>query len=391
MIPLFKVFMSPSARDEAGKVLECGFIGQGPKVDEFESMLKNYFLKENVLTLNSGTSALHLAIHLLKRPAYNRNPFDGMGFSEHSWNGLEHGDEMLTTALTCTASNFPAVSNGLNIKWVDIDPTTLNMDLDDLARKITPRTKIIMVVHWGGYPNDLDSIKEIQAKAREANGFAPVVIEDCAHAFGSSYKGSPIGTHGNIAAFSLQAIKHITSIDGGLLIFPHRELYNRAKLLRWYGIDREDNRPDFRCEKDIVEAGFKFHMNDVCAAVGIENLKYAAEIIETHKGNARYYDENLSNIPGVTLLKRHPGFDSSFWIYSLLVERRDEFMRYMKENGVSTSQVHERNDRHTAMRPYLSQLPTLDKTIGKVVSIPVHWDVKPDQRQYIAELIKKGW
>lgn len=390
-IPLFKVFMSPKAGEEVNKILYSGYIGQGKVVDQFENRLIDYFFKEHILTLNSGTSALHLALHLLKRPTNHSIPFDGIGSVEHTWPGLQEGDEILTTPLTCTASNFPAVLNGLRIKWVDIDPETLNMDLDDLERKVTSKTKVIMVVHWGGYPNDLDRIKRIQAKAKEINGFAPVVIEDCAHSFGSKYKGNFLGCHGNISAFSLQAIKHVTSIDGGFLIMPHKELYERAKLLRWYGIDRNDNREDFRCEKDIKEAGFKFHMNDVCATVGIENLKYADEILSKHRNNANYYDDNLKNISGVKLLKREEGYDSAFWIYSMLVERKRDFIRYMKENKVAVSQVHERNDKHSCMYEYRRILPNLDNTIGDVISIPVHWGVSNEDRQYIVELIKKGW
>jgi dTDP-4-amino-4,6-dideoxygalactose transaminase len=376
-IPLFKVFMAETAATEVAKVLNSGYIGQGPKVDEFERELRDYFNLDYVLTTNSATSAEHLAIHMLKS-------------KREGWPGLEPGDEVLSTALTCTASNWPSLANGLKIKWVDIDQTTLNMDLDDLERKITSKTKVIMLVHWGGYPNDLDRVRKIQEKCKEIHGFKPVVIEDCAHSIGSKYKGRPIGTHGNICTFSFQAIKHITSIDGGLLVVPHKDLFNRGKLLRWYGIDREGDRKDFRCEADVVEWGFKFHMNDVSATVGIENLKHADHIIGTHKSNAEFYDNNLKTT-GLTLLDREEGFESAFWIYSMLVEDRIGFMRKMKEHGITVSQVHERNDKHTCTRDYVSPLPTLDKTISKVVSIPVGWWVTPEERQYIVDCINKGW
>jgi dTDP-4-amino-4,6-dideoxygalactose transaminase len=265
------------------------------------------------------------------------------------------------------------------------------MDLDDLERKITPKTKAIMLVHWGGYPNDLTRIKEIQNNAYQLYGFRPAVIEDGAHSFGSKYRGKHLGNHGNIVMYSMQAIKHITSIDGGILTLPHQELYKRAKLQRWYGIDRDSNRKDFRCEADIEEWGFKFHMNDVCATVGIENLKHADDLIKKHQENAAYYDKTLKNIPGVTLLKRHTDRESAFWIYSMLVENRDGFYDYMKKCGIVVSQVHERNDKHTCVKDYKSALPNLDRTIGKVVSIPVGWWVTKEEREYIANCIKKGW
>jgi dTDP-4-amino-4,6-dideoxygalactose transaminase len=390
-IQLFKVFMSPTAADEVGKVLNSGYIGQGPKVDELEKQLQNYLDFDHVVTLNSGTSALHLALHLLKKPSENTKTFEGVAYWNEKWPGIQDGDEVLATALTCTASNFPILANNLKIKWVDIDPTTLNMDLDDLERKITPTTKAIMLVHWGGYPNDLDRVKQIQQKALSMYGFKPAVIEDGAHSFGSKYKGKYLGNHGNMVMYSFQAIKHITAIDGGILTLPHQELYNRSKLLRWYGIDRDSNRKDFRCEADIEEWGYKFHMNDVCATVGIENLKHANNIVKKHQENAVYYDKHLQNTPGVTLLKREEGHESAFWIYSMLVENRDGFYKHMKECNIVVSQVHERNDKHSCVREFKSALPTLDKTIGKVVSIPVGWWVTPEEREYIVECIKKGW
>jgi dTDP-4-amino-4,6-dideoxygalactose transaminase len=390
-IQLFKVFMAPTAAEKVSGVLNSGFIGQGPKVDEFESDLKSHLLCSNLITVNSGTSALHLALHLLKKPKKVTKNFDGVTFWDEMWPGLEEGDEVLATPLTCTASNFPILANGLKIKWVDVDPTTLNMDLDDLERKITPKTKAIMLVHWGGYPNDLNRIKQIQEKSKQLYGFKPAVIEDGAHSFGSKFNNKYLGNHGNIVMYSLQAIKHITAIDGGILTLPNTDLYDRAKLLRWYGIDRESERKDFRCEQDIPEWGFKFHMNDVCATVGIENLKHFDDIVGKHKDNAHYYDEHLKDTNQVTLLKRHSNRESAFWIYSLLVENREGFMKHMADNGISVSQVHERNDKHTCVQEFKSNLPTLEKIIGKIVSIPVGWWVTEEQREYIVKTIKKGW
>jgi dTDP-4-amino-4,6-dideoxygalactose transaminase len=180
-------------------------------------------------------------------------------------------------------------------------------------------------------------------------------------------------------------------VDGGILILPNQELYDRAQLLRWYGIDRNSNRKDFRCEADIPEWGFKFHMNDINATIGSCNLKYAADIIGKHQANAAYYDNALQNTPGVTTLTRHSGHESAFWIYSMLVENRDGFYNKMKEAGIMVSQVHERNDKHSCVADYKIPLPVLDATIGKVVSIPVGWWVTPEEREYIVETIKQGW
>ena len=391
LIPLFKVFMSDEAPKEVSKVLMSGFIGQGPKVEEFEGELKDVFKNDYVVSTNAGTSAEHLAFHLLKKPAENKKIHFGVAMTEHHWPGIDDGDEVLCTALTCTATNWPVLANNLKIKWVDTDIKTMNMDLDDLARKITHKTKVIYLVHWGGYPVDLDKVKEIQNTAYKNFGFKPVVIEDCAHAFGSKFKGQPIGSHGNICTFSFQAIKSLTTIDGGALLVPYQQLYRRAKLLRWYGIDRESNRKDFRCEDDIPEWGYKFHMNDVAATVGLTNLQYTDDLLKTQRGNAKFYDDSLAGVDGVTLLERDPRMDSSFWIYSLLVDRKQEFMDWMKECNIMVSQVHERNDIHSCVREFKTHLPTLDTIKSRLISIPVGWWVTQEEREYIVDCIKKGW
>jgi len=390
VIPLFKVYMSSDAIEAASEILGSGYIGQGSMVDEFEKELEAKFNHPFVVTTNSATSAEHLAIHMLKKPRKEyRDAYQGLVGVLNDWPGIEDGDIALSTPLTCTATNWPLLANGLRLKWVDVDPTTLNMDLDDLEKKITPQTKVIMVVHWGGYPLDLDKLKSIQARAREKYGFSPVIIEDCAHSFGSTYKGNPVGTTGNMATFSFQAIKHLTSIDGGALLLPHRELCDRAKLLRWYGIDRNTNKKDFRCEENIDEWGFKFHMNDVNASVGIQNLKYVDAVVQSHQSNAGFYDEQLKGLENVTTLSRHSNRTSAFWIYSLLVDNNRKFMDFMGEKGISVSKVHERNDIHTCVSEYSSELPNLNALDKRITSIPVGWWVTEEDRERIVEAIRQ--
>lgn len=392
MIPLFKVFMSEKSAEETAKTLMSGFIGQGEKVEEFEELLKKFFHTNNVVTTNSATSAEHLAIHMLKNSDNNIKSYHGVAFANSEWPGIQNGDQILTTPLTCTATNWPILANGFGIKWVDVDPNTCNMDLDDLEKKITNKTKVIMVVHWGGYPLDLDRLKQIQQNAKEKYGFAPAIIEDCAHAFGSVYKGTRIGTHGNICTFSFQAIKHLTTVDGGCVIFPYENQVKRAKLLRWYGIDRESNRKDFRCENDIPEYGFKFHMNDVNATVGINNYyEVLDKVLPKHIENAHFYNENLKDISGLTLLENKTDRQSSYWIYTIKVERQDDFMNKMKECGIMVSRVHERNDIHSCVSKYKVELPNLDKLVKEMVCIPVGWWVTEKDRQYIVDCIKEGW
>ena len=157
-IPLFKVFMSPYAPEKVKKVLESGFIGEGNQVKLFEKNLKNYTGCENLITTNSATSAIHLAIHLVKNNIH--------GYKKYNWPLVEDGDEVLTCPLTCTATNWPVLANNLNLKWVDVDMNTCNMCLDDLKNKLSKKTKIIILVHWGGNPVDLGKIEEIKTNIK---------------------------------------------------------------------------------------------------------------------------------------------------------------------------------------------------------------------------------
>lgn len=379
-LPLFKVFMAPEAPEAVAKVLQSGYITQGPKVEEFEKAMQIFLQNEYTLTTNSATSATHIALHLLKKP-------------KGSWPGLQPGDQVLSTALTCTATNWPILANGLDIKWVDVDPTTANICPKDLRAKITARTKVITFVHWGGTPVDLDAISAVQDYAYERFGFRPVVIEDCAHAIGAEWRGNRLGSTaiGNICTFSLQAIKHLTTGDGGLLCLPSADLFERARLTRWYGIDRDKRNykgKDFRLESDVVEYGFKMHMNDISATIGIANLPYLEKNLSKTRQNAQFYQDALRDLPGLTLLNVPAVANSSYWLFSFHIQEKLDFIEYMKNQGIVVSQVHARNDTHTVCASFRTHLPNLDRVEKTFISIPVGWWVERKQLQHCVSSIK---
>jgi len=372
MILLFKPFMADEVDVELSKVLHSGYIGQGPKVDEFEEDLKKVFQSDYVVTVNSATSGLQLAIHMVK----------------------EDWGVVLSTPLTCTATNFPILAEDLFIQWVDVDKANLNMDLDDLARKIDKNTRLIVLVHWGGVPIDYDKLEDILSSAYRKFGFRPTIVEDCAHAMGAEWNNFPISKRGlsagkHIQVYSFQAIKHITSVDGGAIVFPNEELYKRAKLLRWYGIDRESNKKDMRCESDIKEWGFKFHMNDVNATVGIENLKYLKDMMVHIRTIASIYDNGLLLVDEVIPQSIPDKANPAFWLYTILVEERDKFAKYMTENDIMVSKVHERNDNHSCLDNYKALLPNLDYVADKMICIPIGWWVTENDAHYIIDTIRK--
>lgn len=367
MVPLFKVFLPPKEElmEKLEQVLYSGYIGQGKKVEEFESVLSDFIGNKLCLTLNTCTSAIQLALRLA---------------------GAIDGAEVITTAMTCTATNEPILAERAKIVWADINPVTGNIDAQSIKEKITDKTKAILVVHWGGNPVDLDVINRL-AKER---GLA--VIEDAAHAFGAEYNGAKVGSHSNFICFSFQAIKHITTVDGGVLFCRCESDYKRGKLLRWYGIDRESPRADFRCEADISEWGYKFHMHDVAATIGLVQMNWIERIFEVRRQIAAFYDRELSGVDGLKLsCVNQPGTQSAYWLYTLLVERRDDFVKHMADRGIATSRVHERNDKHTMFQEFQCPLPNVDAFVKNMICIPIGFWVDQEAREHIVHSIKEGW
>ena len=383
MLSLFKVFMSEDVLEPINKVLMSGQLTQGPKVEEFEQALKSYIGNPYILTLNSATAGLTLGTRLLKN---KDDSFDWPGFDEKT-------DVVLTPALTCFATTAAVLANNVNIRWLDVDLNTANICLEDLKNKLNEKTKIIYLVHWGGNPVDLDALNKICEDHKETYGFKPMVVEDCAHAFGAEYNGKKIGSNKNICVFSLQAIKHLTTGDGGFITLPNKQLYDRCKLLRWYGINRDKRNykgKDFRLENDIVEYGYKFHMNDVNATIGLYNLPHIPGLLKKNRENAKLLDDGLNNIKGIQLLKNNPKCNSAYWLYTIRVMngKKQKFMEKMKEAKIMTSQVHNRNDINSCVKEFEEDLPNLDLLEKELVCIPVGWWLEKKDIIYIIETIK---
>jgi len=374
IIPLFKVYMSPRVDEPLLKTIHSGWVGEGPKVKEFEKALSKKFNNPYCLTLSAGTHGLHLALVLA-------------GVTPYYFNRMS----VVTSPLSCFATSSPILAQGADIIWADIDPDSLNIDYKSIKEKISKcgksKTAAIMVMHWGGYPCDMEEISEI------AKDYNIPVIEDAAHAYGSSYHNHLIGDcyYSDFAMISLQAIKHLNTCDGGILFCKKESHYEQGKLLRWYGIYRESPRQDFRCEGDIGRAGWKYHMNDVCATIGLVNMEDVDDNITIAQRNANYYRNELMDFSGVTLLQNKIDRFSSYWLFTILVENRMEFARKMAESGIMVSRVHERNDKHSCVFTYKCDLPNLDSIINKMICLPVGYWVTKEDREYIVSKIKEGW
>jgi len=345
---------------ELEKVLYSGYVAQGEKVEEFERSFEKYIDKGYSLSLNSGTAALHIALILA---------------------GVKPGDEVISTPLTAEPTNVAIKMVGAKIRYADIDYETGNIDPESVEAKINNRTKAILVVDYAGTPVNVTRFQEISEK------YNIPVIEDAAHALGAKFKGKNTGCHFPYTVFSLQAIKHLTTIDGGILQIQNQSEYEKGKLIRWFGIDKKLTRLD----NDIKFQGFKYHMNNVNATIGLVQLKGIKEIVEAYISNGKYYDEALKNISGIELLKYYPGSEPSYWLYTMKVENREEFIKKLAENGIMASELHKRNDSHTFLNDFNEELPNMDHFYKRLVHIPCGWWVTTVDREKILKIIKEGW
>lgn len=358
--------ISKKAIKLASKTLKSTFISEGDMVRKFEEEFANKTGAFNPVMVNSGTSALHLALALA---------------------GVKEGDEVILPAQTFVATGMVVLMQRARPVFADIDYLTGNISVESAEKKISKKTKAIMVVHWGGYPCDLVEINKLAARHNL------VVIEDAAHALGATYHGKVIGSISRFTAFSFQAIKHLTTGDGGALCCLNKNDYTKARSLRWFGISREDSRPSILGERvyNLSEIGFKYHMNDLAASVGLGNLADFRKNLAIRRRIAKYYRKELKDISGLTLLSYSNDRESAYWLFTILVEKRNEFIRRLKGKGIPTSVVHLRIDRNSVFGGLTPGLLGQEKFDQKQISVPIHSQLTDEQVNLIVKNIKKGW
>jgi perosamine synthetase len=362
----FYTHISSEARENVNRVLDTTFVSAGKIAEQFEKELERILKLHQVVTVNSGTSALHLGLNIA---------------------GIKEGDEVIIPAQTFIATGLSVLMLKAVPVFADIQADTGNIDPESIEEKITSRTRAIIPVHWGGCPCDMDEINTI------ARNHDLKVIEDAAHALGAIYKGKPIGTISDFTVFSFQAIKHLTTGDGGALCCRRTEDFIRAKQKRWFGIDRENSKPSISGEReyDVSELGYKYHLNDYAAALGLANLSDLPAILNRHRFIADVYSKELSNTPGVTLLRYNSDRQSSYWVFTILVERREDFIRKLASCGIPSSVVHLRIDKNSVFGGVRKELINQGKFNELQVSLPVHSGLTDGDIKYIIETIKNGW
>jgi dTDP-4-amino-4,6-dideoxygalactose transaminase len=362
MIPLVKPYLPDPdiLMPEIESVLYSGYIAEGESVYEFERQFGDFIQNNKTLAVCSGTAALHLALLML---------------------GVGEGDEVISTALTAEPTNTTIALTGAKVVWADIEPDTGLSSPESVKALISERTKAIMLVHYAGMVCDMD---KFTALARDSG--VPI-IEDAAHALGARYAGKPVGCHSPYTAFSFQAIKHMTTVDGGALALGAGQSLEPVRRLRWFGLDKFAP----RLSNNIVRAGYKYNMNNVTAVIGLCQLRDVERIISRHILNGKCYDNELRDIPGVSLLRYSDNTEPSYWLYTMKVTQRCDFIQAMESRGVAVSPLHLRNDRHEVFAGSKCELPVLDTFYDEFVHIPCGWWVGNEERDLIVQAIKKGW
>jgi perosamine synthetase len=361
----FSTTISDYSIELVNQILKSTMISAGKNADLFESKLSEKFNFPNPVTLNSGTVTMRLALIAA---------------------GIKEGDEVILPPQTFVATGHVILQCGAKPVFADINLDG-NISVESIKEKITEKTKAIIPVHWGGYPCDMDEINELAKK------HSLIVIEDAAHALGAIYKGNYVGTLSDFTSFSFQAIKHLTTGDGGLLTCKKESDSKIIKRLRWFDIDRENSKPSILGEReyDITNVGFKYHMNDIAACIGLGNLESIDKKINHIKNIASIYTKELGNVSGLKLLPYKNDRESSYWLFPIFVENRVGFIEKLKSEKIPTSVVHLGIDKNTLFGKKDYTLVNQRYFDDNQIHIPIHDKISEMDVYKIIDLIKKGW
>ena len=361
-IDLFHPVRLPEMEAAALEVFRSGQIASGPKVAALEHAFSAVAGREHIVSTNDLTSAVLLALHL---------------------SGVRAGDEVATVAFSCLQSNSPIARLGARPVWIDIDPETMSMSVQDLAIKLNPSVKAVMVYHIAGYPSDTH---RIAAMCRERG--IPL-IEDCNNALGATLDSRPVGTVGDYAVYSLYPNRQINGIDGGLLATPDATIAARAVRLRRFGVDAttfRDARGEINPESDVPEIGWSAALNNLNAAVALSQLNTFAERTKRTIAVADKLKNALGNLSKLRPVCPVRCAMPAFWGFLVLSEHRDKLLMHLKAHGIKSSIFHQRNDWYTGFGTPRAELPGTEFVMNQLLALPCGWWLSDD---HINDLITR--
>lgn len=367
MIRLFKPCIGKEELEALQESFESGWIGLGSKTAEFEKDFAEYIGVKYAVGVNSCTAALDLAMKLL---------------------GIRHGDEVIIPTMTFVSTAHAVIYNLATPIFADVDRETLSIDLDDVKRKITARTKAIIPVHYSGRPCDIDALKEIA-------GNKIAIIEDAAHACGAEYKGKKCGSLADIGCFSFHAVKNLAMGDGGALTLNNKAMYERAKRLRWLGIDkgtwdRAKVDKSYWWEYAVDEIGLKCHMNDIAASIGLVQLRKLEVMNSRRRKIAKIYTEGFEDCDWIeTPPEDTTDYKSSWHIYCIKVKERsrDNLSEHLKKYGIDTG-VHYKPIHLYPCYGNKPSLPVAEEAFKDIISLPMYPDLSDREVDKVITAIK---
>lgn len=347
-IPVFRPLYDVRETKAVESVLQSRWVGLGPKTKEFEEKFADYVGAKYAIATNSATAALHIALHLLD---------------------IKAGDEVIVPTMTFVSTAHAVEYLRAKPIFCDVREDTLMIDLDDAYKRITPRTKAILPVAYGGQP------------VMDMEGNIPVVW-DCAHAAGAKFP------HPGMACWSFHAVKNLACGDGGMITTNDEGMYLRAKKLRWLGIDkgtwdRTKLDQSYWWEYNVEEIGYKYHMNDISAAIGLVQLDKLEQMNFRRREQMRRYMKHLSGYPLLFPIQEN----ASHHLFGIRHPRRDELAAYLQENGVATG-VHYKPIHLYKAYGNTPSLPVAERVWKEILTLPLFPDLTIDEIDYICDKIE---
>lgn len=365
-ISLYKTFYPKGLGKKLQKVFDSGMTSEGPEAAAFQKELQEWCGNPFVALTSSGTAALTIAGRLA---------------------GVTPGSEVITSSTTCLATNEWILELGAKPVWCDIKPETGCIDETKIEALITDKTKAIVFVDWAGIPAELEKIQTI------ADKYNLKTIEDGAQSMGALYRGKKI-TQDQICDYvihSFQSIKILSTVDGGCLSCKTKEDYERAILLRWFGLARGMNSNAVCWIGDVTEPGYKAHMSDMIASIGREQLKTVDKRIAKHKKNAGYLLKHLKKLaPKLLIPKVTDYIDPLYWVFTIRFTDKKERTRISEELmkvGISNNISHTRNDKYSLFSDFQKSLPVTDIFEEQRLNIPCGWWLKKKDLDFIIKTL----
>ncbi len=371
MIPIAKPYLTAEEAQAAYDTILTGWITQGPRVAEFEEKFASYTGAKYAVAVSNCTTALHLAMIVA---------------------GIKEGDEVICPSMSYVATANSIKYVGAKPVFAEINPDNYNLDVKDAEKKITAKTKAILLVHQIGMPADIDAFKKLADKHNLK------LIEDAACAAGSSYKGGKIGSHSELVCFSLHPRKVISTGDGGFITTNREDYYQRMKLLRQHGMsvnDRVRHESSKIIFEDHIEVGYNYRMTDIQAAVGIKQLEKLDWIVSERRKIADKYNAAFKDIENIQLPIEEKGYFSNYQSYSIYLKdecpiSRNELMQKMLDAGISTRRGIMTSHRETAYKTECAglSLPVSEKSADRSIILPLYIPMNDEDINKVIEVFR---